>query len=239
MQINDGMLGSRTKLAKRFLKKGEKERGELLMRYWGKLVIYMVVYNEIIFHAERLATGGEFLSLVWVMLAHMGYEEQSESIETKKVEMHLDKALTVSARSTRQDPATMQRTLTEREKELDAMKNDLATVKNDLRDSEKELEAMKKVLKDRENDLAAKEKDLSDREKHLAAMEKDLIDRSKEGLSNPEEELATTKKTVSDLQEEVATTRKILRDCMCLYVVYIWLFFLYHLLSVVNISFGF
>ncbi|GLJ44529.1 hypothetical protein SUGI_0934950 [Cryptomeria japonica] len=56
----------------------------------------MAVYNKAIFHAECVAARGEFLSLVWVLVAHMGCGERSDSAVTKKVEMQSDKELVVA-----------------------------------------------------------------------------------------------------------------------------------------------
>ncbi|GLJ21277.1 hypothetical protein SUGI_0390750 [Cryptomeria japonica] len=201
---NDDLLGSGAKLAHQLLKKQEGDRWKLLAEYWGKLVIYMALYNKAIYHADCVAAGGEFLSQVWVLLAHMGCGEQSDSAVPKKVEMASNKELSVGERRTEQDPAEMKRTLT-------ALGKELETAKKGLSDREKELDTVKKDFNDRENaftamekELALKKKDLSDREKELSA--------TKGGLSNPEQELAVVKKISSDLEEELAATKKILRD---------------------------
>ncbi|GLJ21270.1 hypothetical protein SUGI_0390610 [Cryptomeria japonica] len=208
---NDDLLGSGAKLAHQLLKKQEGDMWKLLAEYWGKLVIYMALYNKAIYHAECVAAGGEFLSQVWVLLAHMGCGEQSDSAVTKKVEMASNKELSVGERSTEQDPAEMKRTLTALGKELETAKKGLSDRENDLKNREKELDTVKRDFNDRENAFTAMEKE-------LALMKKDLSDREKElsatkgGLSNPEQELAVAKKISSDLEEELAATKKILRD---------------------------
>ncbi|GLJ21267.1 hypothetical protein SUGI_0390520 [Cryptomeria japonica] len=199
-----GLLGSGIKLAHNLLKKNEKGMWELLAQYWGKLVIYMAVYNKAIFHAECVAAGGEFLSLVWVLLAHMGCGEQSDSAVTKKVEMPSDKELTVGERSAEQDPAEMREKLETAKKVLNDRVNDLENLK-------KELERVKKDFNDRESAFTAKDEELDAMKKDLSDREKELAAR-REGSSNPEEELIAMKKIVHDLEEELSSTRKILRD---------------------------
>ncbi|GLJ21276.1 hypothetical protein SUGI_0390740 [Cryptomeria japonica] len=114
---NDDLLGSGAKLAHQLLKKQKGDMWKLLAEYWGKLVIYIAVYNKAIFHAECLAAGGEFLSLVWVLLGHMGCGEQSDSAVIKKVEMLSDKVFAEAERSTAQDPAATEKTESDLENE--------------------------------------------------------------------------------------------------------------------------
>ncbi|GLJ19053.1 hypothetical protein SUGI_0342000 [Cryptomeria japonica] len=70
-------------------KKKDEERWTLLAEYWGRLVIYMAVYNKTSSHAECMADGGEFLSQVWVLLGHMGCGDQSEAAVKLKVEARM------------------------------------------------------------------------------------------------------------------------------------------------------
>ncbi|GLJ19052.1 hypothetical protein SUGI_0341980 [Cryptomeria japonica] len=80
------LLGAATNLARELLGKEENRRWKSLVKCWSGLVIYIACYNKATFHAECLATGGEFLSQVWVLLGHLGCGEQSDSAVKVKVE---------------------------------------------------------------------------------------------------------------------------------------------------------
>ncbi|GLJ19049.1 hypothetical protein SUGI_0341950 [Cryptomeria japonica] len=81
------VLAAATNLARRMLDQNEDERWKSLAECWSGLVLYMGCYNKATFHAECLATGGEFLSQVWVLLGHLGCGEQSDSAMKVKAEV--------------------------------------------------------------------------------------------------------------------------------------------------------
>ncbi|GLJ44767.1 hypothetical protein SUGI_0941560 [Cryptomeria japonica] len=69
-------LGHGAKLARELQQKPEQLRWKIISDYWGGVMIFYALKNKASVHAERLTVGGEFLTLLWAIVGHMGVGDQ-------------------------------------------------------------------------------------------------------------------------------------------------------------------
>lgn len=68
----EGLLGEACGLHRKLMEISDKKKQrEVIGRAWVRILIIVAVKCRITSHVEELATGGEFLSLVWLLVLYM------------------------------------------------------------------------------------------------------------------------------------------------------------------------
>jgi hypothetical protein len=64
------ILSLRADLARQLLLENKRPRWDLLAGFWTDLVLFLAPSDKPDVHADRLATGGEFMTHLWALLTH-------------------------------------------------------------------------------------------------------------------------------------------------------------------------
>ncbi|XP_078162376.1 uncharacterized protein LOC144557652 [Carex rostrata] len=64
------------RLAKELNLLAEDERWQVISKVWVEMLGYAAISCKTYFHAKQLSMGGEFLTHIWLLMAHMGIGEQ-------------------------------------------------------------------------------------------------------------------------------------------------------------------
>lgn len=64
------------RLAKELNHLEEDERWDLISKVWVEMLGYAVINCKTYYHAKQLSQGGQLLTHVWLLMAHMGIGEQ-------------------------------------------------------------------------------------------------------------------------------------------------------------------
>ena len=64
------------RLAKELNLLAEDERWRVISKVWVEMLGYSAISCKTYFHAKQLSMGGEFLTHIWLLMAHMGIGEQ-------------------------------------------------------------------------------------------------------------------------------------------------------------------
>ncbi|XP_073005629.1 uncharacterized protein [Typha latifolia] len=73
---NKSVLFNAVILAKELLKLEEEERWELMSHVWVEMLCFAATHCRRFIHAKQLSDGGELLTIVWLLIAHLGMGEQ-------------------------------------------------------------------------------------------------------------------------------------------------------------------
>ncbi|EHA8588239.1 hypothetical protein COCNU_scaffold004486G000070 [Cocos nucifera] len=73
------VVGLGAKLAKQLECVHEERRWEVLAEFWAELIVFLAPSDNAYAHAEKLATGGEFITHLWALLYHAGIPGRGQS----------------------------------------------------------------------------------------------------------------------------------------------------------------
>ncbi|KAJ3687328.1 hypothetical protein LUZ61_016492 [Rhynchospora tenuis] len=62
-------------IAKIMLKAQNKARWEMIAEVWAEMVVHAAIYCKGDAHARHLSQGGEFITVIWFLIAHVGIKE--------------------------------------------------------------------------------------------------------------------------------------------------------------------
>jgi hypothetical protein len=65
-------------LARQLLLENKRPRWDLLAGFWADLVLFLAPSDKPDVHADRLATGGEFMTHLWALLTHAGIVDRPD-----------------------------------------------------------------------------------------------------------------------------------------------------------------